>query len=127
MKKILMCIFLIGLFAKGWSSSPPSDNVNQCVKAGIIQSGVKDQVQATVINAADETLQQLTVTPAKTKWVDMNLLQTVSGVILLAYEFLALKLPTSKSVSLLGNAYKLLTWFIPDKSKNGGKFVIRDN
>lgn len=50
-------------------------------------------------------------------WVDENFWSTVSGILLLVYEFLALKMPTSKSISILGNLYKLLTWFILDKFK----------
>lgn len=123
MKKLLMCIFLIGLFALGWSNPPP-DHVKQNTDAAIVTS--MDQVEADVIYAVDETAVPAQDTPAPKKLVDENLLQTVSGVVLLVYEFLALKLPTSKSVSILGNLYKLATWFVPDKSSKGGKFSIRN-
>jgi len=118
-----MCIFLIGVVALGWSTSPP-DHVKQSTNAAFVQSG--EQVQADVIYAADETAVPAPDTPAPKKWVDENLLQTMSGVVLLVYEFLALKMPTSKSVSILGNLYKLATWFVPDKSSKGGKFSIRN-
>jgi len=49
-----------------------------------------------------------------------------SGIFVLLYEFLVLKLPTNKTLSLIGNLYKLLTRFIPDRSANGGKFDIKD-
>ena len=118
-----MCIFLIGLFALGWSTPPP-DHLKQNTHAAFVKSG--NQVQADVIYAVDETAVPAPDTPAPKKLVDGNLLQTVSGVVVLVYEFLALKLPTSKSVSILGNLYKLATWFVPDKSKNGSQFSIRD-
>jgi len=123
MKRISMSIFLIGLFAMGWSAPPP-DLVKQSPQTGYVKAG--DQVQADVIYAVDETALPVPDTPVPTKWLDENLLQTISGVILLLYEFLALKMPTSKSISILGNLYKLLTWFVPDKSNKGGKFSIRD-
>ena len=123
MKKILLCIFLIGLFALGWSTPPP-DLVKQGAQTGFAKAG--DQVQADVIYAVDETALPAPDTPAPKKWLDENLLQTISGVTLLLYEFLALKMPTSKSISILGNLYKLLTWFVPDKSNKGGKFSILD-
>ncbi len=123
MKRILMSIFLIGLFVLGWSSPPP-DLVKHSPQSGYVKAG--DQVQADVIYAVDETVLPSPDTPAPTKWLDENLLQTISGVILLLYEFLALKIPTSKSISVLGNLYKLLTWFVPDNSKKGGQFLIRD-
>jgi len=118
-----MSIFLIGLFALGWSAPPP-DLVKQSPQSGYVKAG--DQVQADVIYTVDETALPAPDTPVPIKWLDENLLQTISGVILLLYEFLALKMPTSKSISILGNLYKLLTWFVPDKSNKGGKFSIRE-
>jgi hypothetical protein len=123
MKRILLFIFLIGLFAIGWSTPPP-DNVSKSAKTGFVMAA--DQVQADVIYAADETALPTSDTPAPLKWVDENLLTMASGILLLVYEFLALKMPTSKSISILGNLYKLLTWFVPDKSNKGGQFSIRD-
>lgn len=123
MKKILMCILLIGVFAFGWSTPPP-DHSKQSTNAVFVQSG--NQVQTDVIYAQDETPVPSPDTPAPKKWVDENLWKTMSGVVLLVYEFLALKMPTSKSISVLGNMYKLLTWFVPDKSSKGGQFSIRD-
>ena len=123
MKRILVFIFLIGLFAIGWSTPPP-DLVKQSPQTGYVKAD--DQVQADVIYAVDETALPTPDTPSPIKWLDENLLQTISGVILLIYEFLALKMPTSKSISILGNLYKLLTWFVPDKSNKGGKFSILD-
>ncbi|HZK96697.1 MAG TPA: hypothetical protein VFC67_21035 [Prolixibacteraceae bacterium] len=123
MKRILMFIFLIGLFAIGWSTPPPG-NVNQSAETVFVKAA--DQVQADVIYAADETALPTSDTPAPVKWVDENLLTMASGILLLVYEFLALKMPTSKSISILGNLYKLLTFFVPDKSNKGGQFSIRD-
>jgi len=123
MKRILVFIFLIGLFAIGWSTPPP-DNVSKSAETGFMK--VADQVQVDVIYAADETVLPTPDTPAPVKWVDENLLTMASGILLLVYEFLALKMPTSKSISILGNLYKLLTWFVPDKSNKGGQFSIRD-
>ena len=118
-----MFIFLIGLFAIGWSTPPP-DNVNQSAEIVFVKAA--DQVKADVIYAADETVLPTPDTPAPVKWVDENLLTMASGILLLVYEFLALKMSTSKSISILGNLYKLLTWFVPDKSNKGGQFSIRD-
>jgi len=88
---------------------------------------VADQnVQADVIYAVDETALPTPDSPAPIKWVDENFWTTATGVLLLIYEFLVLKMPTSKSISILGNLYKLLTFFVPDKSKGGGQFSIRD-
>ena len=82
------------------------------------------QLQVPVMNAVDQTAQPAQDTPAPIKWVDENFWSTIFGVLLLVYEFLALKMPTSKSISILGNLYKLLTWFVPDKSSSGGQFSI---
>ena len=128
MKRILMSIFLIGFFALGWSTPRP-DNEKQSANTEFVKAS--DQVQADVISAIDETgsmsnAESLGEVVAPVKWVDENLWTTVAGVLLLVYEFLALKMPTSKSISILGNLYKLLTIFVPDKSKGGGQFSIRD-
>jgi len=72
-------------------------------------------------NAAEEL-----ALPSSPNWIDSNLWTVGSGIFVLLYEFLVLKLPTNKTLSLIGNLYKLLTRFIPDKSANGGKFVIKD-
>jgi len=130
MKKILMCIFLIGLFAYGFS--PPLDNVTPSNSDAVVTrcadfiQTADHQVQADLKVAAEQTSLPDPYTPIPVKWVDENLWTTVSGVILLVYEFLALKLPTSRSVSIIGNLYKLLTWFVPDNSNKGGTFDIRD-
>jgi len=130
MKKILMCIFLIGIFAFG--CSPPPDKVNPQNSAAELSRNTEfvqvadHHVQADVIYAVDNNALPDQNTPIPIKWVDENLWTTVSGVVLLVYEFLALKLPTSRSVSIIGNLYKLLTWFVPDNSKKGGTFDIRD-
>lgn len=123
MKRILMSFFLIGLFALGWSTPPP-DIVKQGAKTEFVKAG--NQAQADVIYAVDETALPTPDSPAPIKWVDENFWTTATGVLLLVYEFLALKMPTSKSISILGNLYKLLTFFVPDKSKGGGQFSIRD-
>jgi len=73
------------------------------------------------VNAADELAM-----PSSPNWMDSDLLTMGSGIFVLLYEFLVLKLPTNKTLSLIGNLYKLLTRFIPDKSANGRKFVIKD-
>jgi len=72
-------------------------------------------------NAADEL-----ALPSSPNWIDSNLWTMGSGIFVLLYEFLVLKLPTNKTLSLIGNLYKLLTRFIPDRSVNGGKFDIKD-
>ncbi len=72
-------------------------------------------------NAVDEA-----VLPSTPDWIDSNFWTMASGIFVIMYEFLVLKLPTNKTLSLLGNLYKLVTKLIPDKSANGGKFVIKD-
>ena len=71
--------------------------------------------------AADEA-----VVSAVPGWIDSNFWSMASGVFVLLYEFLVLKLPTNKTLSLIGNLYKLLTNLIPDRSANGGKFTIKE-
>ena len=124
MKNFLILIFLLGLFAVG--CSPPPDKAKpQSSQTEFVQ--VTDQaINADVINAIDETAMPSPDTPVPVKWLDENLLLAVSSVIGVAYEFLARKIPSSKTLSIIGNLYKLLNWFIPDKSKNGGTLAIRD-
>ncbi len=124
MKNLLMIVFLIGLFAVSCSSPPgiPKTAIN---RTAFVQSA-NAQLQVPVLNAVDETALPAPDTPAPVNWVDENFWSTMSGMLLLVYEFLALKMPTSKSISILGNLYKLLTWFVPDKSNKGGQFSIRD-
>ena len=124
MKNLLILSFLIGLFA--FSCKPSPEKVKSaCAQTQFVQ--VADlQAQVPIISAADQTTLPTPDSPAPIKWVDENLWSTLSGVLLLIYEFLALKMPTSKSISMLGNLYKLLMWFVPDKSNKGGQFAIRD-
>jgi len=122
MKNLLIIVFMIGLFIVGCSSPPekmkPASAQTQFVQVADVQ------LQVPVMNAVDQTAQPAPETPVPIKWVDENFWSTISGVLLLVYEFLALKMPTSKSISILGNLYKLLTWFVPDKSSSGGQFSI---
>jgi hypothetical protein len=105
MKTLLFFIMLLGFFAY---TDYAQDTVNKDLNISVAQ------IQAQAVD-----------TPATpVKWVDENLWSLVSGVGLLVYEFLALKIPTSKTVSIVGNLYKLLTFFIGDKSKKGDNFKI---
>ena len=124
MKNLLILTFLIGLFA--FSCRPSPEKVKSASAQTQFVQVADLQAQVPVISAADQTTLPTPDTPAPIKWVDENLWSTLSGVLLLIYEFLALKMPTSKSISILGNLYKLLTWFVPDKSNSGGQFSIRD-
>jgi hypothetical protein len=124
MKNFLILFFLFGLFAIG-CSSPPAKVIPTAAQTHLVK--VADvQLQVPVIRAVDQGVLPSADTPAPTNWVDENFWSTVSGILLLVYEFLALKMPTSKSISILGNLYKLLTWFVPDKSSKGGRFSISD-
>jgi len=78
------------------------------------------------LNAVDDLVLPSPDTPAPKNWVDDNLLMAASRVLGIAYEFLVRKIPTSKTLSILGVAYKILNSFIQDKSKNGGNLQIRD-
>ena len=123
--KNLVLIFLIGLFAFSCTSPPEKIVKTSQVKAEFVQ--VADfQVQAPVMNAVDELALPSPDTPAPKNWLDDNLLLAASGVLGIAYEFLVRKIPTSRTLSILGIAYKILNFFIPDKSKNGGNLQIRD-
>lgn len=120
---VLTILFLIGLFAISCSSPP--DNVKSAgTKTEFVQAADL-QVHADVLYAVDETALPAPDTPA-TKWLDENTLSAVLGIVAVVYEFLARKIPTSKTVSIIGNIYKLLNFFVPDKSKNGGTLQIRD-
>ena len=121
---LILCICLIGLFAVG-CSSPPSKVKPVSTQTSFVQAADM-QVQAYVINAVDEAALPAPDTPAPVKWVDENLLLTIATVLGTVYEFLVRKIPTSKTLSLVGNAYKLINYFIPDKSKNGGTLTVRD-
>ena len=116
MKNLLTVFALIGILILAYGPPP-------MVKTLAPPSGI---VRADVIYAVDETALPESGAPGPVKWVDENFWQSVSGILLVIYEFLALKIPTSRSVSVIGNLYKLLTWFVPDKSKQGGQFSIRD-
>jgi len=123
--KNLVLIFLIGLFA--FACSPPLVKVVKPdrVKTEFVQ--VADlQVQSPVMNAVDDFANPAPDTPGPKNLLDSNLLVAVSGVLGIAYEFLVRKIPTSKTLSILGLAYKLLNWFIPDKSLSGGTLQIND-
>lgn len=124
MKNFLILIFLLGMFAVGCShafekAKPQSAQTEFVQVAGI-------PVHATVMNAVDETALPVPDNPTPVKWLDENTLLAVGSIIGIVYEFLARKIPTSKTLSIVGNLYKLLNWFIPDKSKNGGELAVRD-
>ena len=126
MKKSLFLGLVLGLLAFACNTVPTQKE--QITKTTVVQ--VADpgmQIQAPIIRAADElTVPAQDSDPAPIKWLDENLLSAISGIVLIVYEFLARKIPTSKSVSILSNVYKLIAWFVPDKTKNGGAFTIRE-
>ena len=124
MKNLLILSFLIGLFA--FSCRPSPEKVKTANAQTQFVQVADRQAKVPVFSAVDQTTLPTPDSPAPIKWVDENLWSTLSGVLLLIYEFMALKMPTSKSISILGNLYKLLTWFVPDKSNKGGQFSIRD-
>ena len=70
------------------------------------------QNQAVFIKAVDEVSVPLPEKPVN--WIDENFWSLISTVSLAVYEFLALKIPTSKTMSIIGNLYKLITWFLPE-------------
>lgn len=125
MKKSFLClIFLIGLFALS-CTAPPDKAKPQSTQTEFVQ--VADHaVRADIIYAADETALPNPDNPTPVKWLDENTLLAVGSVLGIVYEFLARKIPTSKTLSIFGNLYKLINWFIPDKSKNGGELAVRD-
>ncbi len=124
MKNFLILVFMLGLFAIGCSSPPdivqPASTQTEFIQVANMP------VQATVMYTVDETVLPVPDTPEPVKWLDENLLLAVGSVITIVYEFLARKIPTSKTLSLFGNLTKLINWFVPDKSKNGGEFAVRD-
>lgn len=125
MKKSFLClIFLIGLFASS-CTAPPDKAMPRSTQTEFVQAADL-QVQAYVMNAVDETALPVPDNPTPVKWMDENLLLAVGSVIGIVYEFLARKIPTSKTFTIFGNLYKLFNWFVPDKSKNNGELAIRD-
>ena len=123
MKNLLIVFALIGILLLAYG--PPPMQKSLAPPSGIVLASDRS-VRADVIYAVDETALPAADAPGPVKWVDENFWQSVSGILLVIYEFMALKIPTSRSVSIIGNLYKLLTWFVPDKSKKGGQFSIRD-
>ena len=124
MKKLIL-IFLIGIFC--FACSAPSDiGLKQPKENTDLIHASDANVQADVIYAVDETALPVPDTPEPVKWLDKNLAVAVTSILGIAYEFLVRKIPTSKTLSIFGAAYKLLNFFIPDKSKNGGTLQIRD-
>jgi hypothetical protein len=69
--------------------------------------------------------QETGTTTTNVKWIDENFWTMISGLFVIIYEFLALKIPTSKTLSLIGNLYKLITKLIPDRAADGTKFEIK--
>ena len=123
MKNLLTVFALIGILILAYG--PPPMEKALAPPSGIVLASDRG-IQADVIYAVDEPALSAAGATGPVKWVDENFWQTVSGILFVIYEFLALKIPTSRSVSVIGNLYKLLTWFVPDKSKQGGQFSIRD-
>jgi len=123
MKNLLSVFALIGILILAFG--PPPMEKALAPPSGIVMASDRN-VQADVIYAVDEPALPSAGATGPVNWVDGNFWQAVSGILLVIYEFLALKIPTSRSVSVIGNLYKLLTWFVPDKSKLGGQFSIRD-
>ncbi len=121
-KLILSFIFLIGLMAYSCVAPPDVGMKQGPIKSELIKA-VDQPASFKVVMVAQENL-PVPDTPAPVKWVDENFWSFIATIAFSLYEFLALKIPTSKSVSIIGNLYKLLIFFIPDKSKNGGKFSI---
>lgn len=121
MKKWIF-ILMIGLLAMACSSPPAPEPEQKQTAYQFADSGGDSVVVMTV---ADETPAVVEVDTGPVKWVDENFWNLIIGIVVAVYEFLALKIPTSRTVSILGNLYKLITWFIPDKS-NKGTFDIRD-
>ncbi len=114
MKNLLMLILMLGIFEYCFI---PANDSNQPVKNHL--------VQADVVFAVDQVADPFPVPSVPAKWLDNHLVSAISGVTLIVYEFLALKLPTSKTVSIIGNLYKAITWLIPDRSKKGGHFKLK--
>ena len=123
MKNLLAVFALIGILLLTYGP-PPMDNALEPPSGIFLASDRSAQVE--IIYAVDEMALPAADAPQPIKWIDENFWQSVSGILLVIYEFMALKIPTSRSVSVIGNLYKLLTWFVPDKSKQGGQFTIRD-
>lgn len=122
MKKWIF-IFLIGMLLMACSSPPAKQAEAEQQVYQLADAGGGTEAVMTV---ADEATIQTDADVGQKKWIDDNLWTAVSGIVLIVYEFLALKLPTSRTVSIIGNLYKLLTLFVPDRRKSGGTFDIRD-
>jgi hypothetical protein len=126
MKKFfLVGVFLIGLMAYSCVAPPDVGLKQNGVKTEFVEA-VDYQVAVPVIMVADDATLPAPDTPDPVKWIDENFWTLLATIAYATYEFLALKLRSGKTLTIIGNLYKLLTYFIPDKTKNGGNFAIRD-
>ena len=123
MKKILIFIFLIGMFVVA-CSSPPDTVKPKVTKSEYVQASDLMVVNAPVLNAADETALPVPESPAKgigdfikTNWA------------VLIFPFLAfIKVivnltPTEKDNKVFGMLDTLINWLVPNYKSGGGKFT----
>ena len=136
---LLLCVFLVGLLAippakAGGNSSPPTSTPlsDQTAKMGTStrfdsaqRAPLSDQapIQAPVIFAVDDVTPAV---PPLDNSPNIDLLTAIAGILLTIYELVVRYIPTTKSISALAFIYKILNLLVPDRSKNGSTFNIRD-
>jgi hypothetical protein len=133
MKKYFVALFsilLIGLFTISCSSPGVIKNTGAKTEISAAQGAITDSMTPNIQAAANPVMAPVNESAgeipdkAPINWFDDHFWGFISGLIYLIYEFLATKIPTSKTVTIIGNLYKLLTYFFPDKTKEGTKFGI---
>ena len=124
MKKLLICIFLIGLFAIGYSP-PPDVGAKQIIAKTEFAQAV-DQVQAPVMNvvySVDVTALPVPDTPERVNWmIEIPALAVLST----NRELIENEMYSSNNILTLNETIELSTHYRPDRSLNNGQLAIRD-
>ncbi len=127
MKKLLILVFMIGMFTLSCSSPPdyalkPNVTKSDYVMAADLQTG--NQISATVMNAQDVTVLPVpdTPVPAKKNWILENWAALVLGIMGFAKIVVNLT-PTQADNAIFGLLDNFINMLIPNLKKGGGKFT----
>ena len=125
MKKLLICIFLIGLFAIGYSP-PPDVGAKQIIAKTEFAQAVY-QVQAPTINvvySVDVTALPVPDTPERVNWmIEIPALAVLSTNY---WEPIEHSLYSSNNILTNGVSELSTRLYRPDKSLNRGQLAVRD-
>lgn len=121
MKKILMLVFMIGLFAVGWSCATQAKaqaQAQEIVKADL----VADQAVMTIADEAQ--VPEVPVNDSPINWLELlknNPTELILG--LLAFVKVIVNwTPTEKDNKVFELFDKIIGWIIPNRKKGGGTF-----